>query len=96
VTMAEAPAALWRGTLPRVAQLAPLSAVSFFAYEGVKALLEAHRRGGAAQVPAALGGGGGGGVPSAFRAGGVACDGAGDLPLRDGRGAAAAANAQLR
>ena len=39
-TMAEAPIALWRGTLPRVAQLAPLSAVNFFVYEAVRKLLK--------------------------------------------------------
>jgi len=35
----EGPSALWRGTLPRVAQTAPLSAISFAVYEAMKAYL---------------------------------------------------------
>ena len=35
----EGPTALWRGTLPRVAQTAPLSAISFAVYEAMKAYL---------------------------------------------------------
>lgn len=35
----EGPSVLWRGTLPRVAQTAPLSAISFAVYEAMKAYL---------------------------------------------------------
>lgn len=35
-TLKEGPWALWRGTLPRVAQVAPLSAISFSVYEGMR------------------------------------------------------------
>jgi hypothetical protein len=35
----EGPTALWRGTLPRVAQTAPLSAISFAVYEAMKSYL---------------------------------------------------------
>lgn len=35
-TVAEGPAALWRGTIPRVAQTAPLSAISFAVYEAIR------------------------------------------------------------
>lgn len=38
--IAEGPIALWRGTLPRVAYMAPLTAVSFTVYEGVRSLLK--------------------------------------------------------
>ena len=69
VTMAEAPVALWRGTLPRVAQLAPLSAVNFFVYEAVKALLVANRGEAQTQVQFSGGGGGGGGGAAGGRPG---------------------------
>ena len=36
---AEGAAALWRGTLPRVAQIAPLSAIAFFVYESMRGWL---------------------------------------------------------
>lgn len=35
-TVAEGPVALWRGTVPRVAQIAPLSALSFAVYEAMR------------------------------------------------------------
>jgi hypothetical protein len=35
-TAREGPGALWRGTLPRVAQIAPLSAIAFAVYEGLR------------------------------------------------------------
>lgn len=35
-TMAEGPYAIWRGTFPRVAQIAPLSAIAFAVYEGMR------------------------------------------------------------
>jgi hypothetical protein len=34
--MREGPGALWRGTFPRVAQIAPLSAIAFAVYEGLR------------------------------------------------------------
>jgi len=39
-TLREGPIALWRGTLPRVAQIAPLSALSFTVYEGMRRYLK--------------------------------------------------------
>lgn len=39
-TIAESPIALWRGTLPRVMQVAPLSAVSFGVYEAGRRYLK--------------------------------------------------------
>jgi solute carrier family 25 S-adenosylmethionine transporter 26 len=39
-TVAEGPIALWRGTLPRVAQIAPLSALSFAVYETMRRYLK--------------------------------------------------------
>lgn len=38
-TVAEGPIGLWRGTLPRVAQIAPLSALAFAVYEGMRTYL---------------------------------------------------------
>ena len=38
--IAEGPVSLWRGALPRVAYMAPLTAVSFTVYEAVRALLK--------------------------------------------------------
>jgi hypothetical protein len=40
--VAEGPGALWRGTVPRVAQIAPLSAIAFAVYEGALAWQRAH------------------------------------------------------
>ena len=37
----EGAAALWRGTLPRVAQVAPLSAIAFAVFEGMRGWLAA-------------------------------------------------------
>lgn len=60
-TLAEGPVALWRGTLPRAAQLAPMSALSFTVYEAVRRYL---RLEGAAPPPPPGGehSGGGGGL----------------------------------
>ncbi len=42
-TVKEGPGALWRGTIPRVAQTAPLSALSFAVYEGMRKWFKAAR-----------------------------------------------------
>ena len=39
-TIAEGPVALWRGTLPRIAYMAPLTAVIFTVYEAVRSVLK--------------------------------------------------------
>jgi len=39
-TIREGPVALWRGSLPRVMQIAPLSALSFTVYEGMRRYLK--------------------------------------------------------
>ena len=38
--VAEGPVALWRGALPRVAYMAPLTAISFTVYEAVRSVLK--------------------------------------------------------
>lgn len=42
-TLREGPTALWRGTIPRVAQTAPLSAIAFAVYEGMRSWFQSAR-----------------------------------------------------
>jgi hypothetical protein len=73
-TVSEGPVAMWRGTLPRAAQLAPMSALSFAVYEAARLLLhDGHSSSGSGGNGGhRLTGGGSGASPSPAAAGGGA------------------------